>query len=82
MIPLPKGTEKSVPTQRLAEMSANHQPLGCFIKQHDAAALQMKIILNNGENLVEDLVEIEGGQHRLTGVVKDGNPLHNNPKDD
>jgi hypothetical protein len=29
----------------------------------------MEIVTNNGEDLVEDLIEIEGGQHRLTGVV-------------
>ena len=42
----------------------------------------MEIVPNDRENLVEDLVEIERGQYRLTGVVKDGDSLHNEPMDD
>ncbi len=75
-MPLPKGTENVTGQHAVAEMSANHQLLGGFIQQHDAAALQMEIITDDRQDLVEDLVEIEGGQHRLTGVVEDRNPLH------
>ena len=63
-------------------MSANRQLLRRFIEQHDAAILQMKVVADDGENLVKDLVEIEGRQYRLTGVVEDGNALHSEPKND
>src|SRR6266567_2087455 len=64
---------------KLTELGANKQTLGFLIEQHNGAILQMKIITNDCENLIEDLVQVEGGQHRLTRVVKNGNPLHNPP---
>jgi len=47
-----------------------------FVEQQDGDVLQMKIIARNHQDLPQDLVQIEGRQHRLTGIVEDGDLLH------
>jgi len=73
---LAKWNEEISRDRAVAELSPDEQLLRGFLEQHDAAVLQMEIVTDDGEDLVEDLVEIERGQDRLAGVVEDGNSLH------
>src|SRR6478672_9776812 len=42
----------------------------------------MKVVVNDIQNLLKDLLEVEGRQDRLAGVVQDGDLLHGMIKED
>src|SRR3974377_1296209 len=46
------------------------------IHQQDRHVGQMEIVARNGQDLLQDLVEVERRQDGLAGVIEDGDFLH------
>jgi hypothetical protein len=59
-----------------ANLAARIQFLFFFIQQQDCDILQMEIVACDDQDLAQDLVQIEGREHRLARIVEDGDFLH------
>ena len=59
-----------------ADLAAHAEFLGFLIQQEDCDVLQMEVIPRNHQDPLQDFVQVEGGEHRLAGVVKDRDLLH------
>jgi hypothetical protein len=59
-----------------ADLRAHAQLLRFLIQQKDGRILQMEIVARDGQNPLQHLVWIKGGEHGLARIVKDCGFLH------
>ena len=59
-----------------SHLAADTQLLGVRIEQEDGDVVQVKIVARNPQDLIQHLIQVKGGQHRLARIVQDGNFLH------
>jgi hypothetical protein len=57
-------------------MGTNVETLIGLIDEQDGSVFEIEIVTNDGEDLPKHLIEIEGGEDGLTGVVQYGDSLH------
>ena len=50
-----------------------------FVQQQDGHVLQVEVVARDDQNLVQDPLQIGRGEHRLAGVVENGDFLHGWP---
>ena len=56
-------------------MCANVEFLPVLVKEQHRAVAELKVVADDGEDLVEHLVQIKSREDRLAGVVQNGNLL-------
>ncbi len=57
-------------------MASNIEFLRALVEQHDCAILELKIVSDNGEDLVQYLIQIERREDCLAGIVQNSDLLH------
>src|SRR6185369_13740472 len=58
------------------EVGTNVETLIGLIDEQDGSVFEIEVVTNDGEDLSKHLIEIEGGEDGLTGVVQYGDSLH------